>query len=771
MSKNLVIVESPAKAKILQKYLGKGFRVESSYGHVVDLPKRDMGIEIENQFKPHYQVISDKKEVVEKLKKLAAQADRVWLASDEDREGEAIAWHLSRVLDIPAEKQKRIAFHEITETAIRHAVENPRAIDKNLVNAQQARRILDRLVGFELSPILWEKVKQGLSAGRVQSVAVRLIAEIETEISHFSPVAYFRVTAEFITQAGEVLQAARAGALDTEVEAQHLLESAKGAVFSVDDVQTKPAKRNPAAPFTTSTLQQEAAHKLGFSVSQTMVNAQRLYEAGLITYMRTDSVNLSEEALRAAGEVIGKAFGKKYHQIRRYKSRSKGAQEAHEAIRPTDLNRTEAGSDAGQKRLYELVRKRTIASQMAAAELERTSLQIKNDKNAERFTAKGEVIRFDGFLRVYAAQRDADESAQKALLPKVSVGERLCAKEIRAAQKLTRQPNRYSEASLVRKLEELGIGRPSTYAPTISTIQKRGYVERMDHEGKEKTHVLLTLKAGAIEKSTFREIHGRDRGKLTPTDMGIVVNAFLLKHFDKVLDYGFTARVEEGFDSIAHGEQAWTGMIGDFYGNFHPKVGDVAENAGRVRGERYLGEDPKTGRPVYARIGRYGPMVQIGSVEDDEKPRFASIRKDQSMQDIELAEALALFTLPRELGEFEGAVVKVNIGRFGPYLVQGGKFISLGPGDDPYQIELARAIELIQAKRRAEAEKCIHAFTAEEPHISILNGRYGPYIKMGGKNFKIPRDVAPVSLTRAQALAIIESRSNARKKRKATKKK
>ncbi len=771
MSKDLVIVESPAKAKTLQKYLGKGFQVESSYGHVADLPKRDMGIEIENHFKPHYRVVSDKKAVVEKLKALANRAETVWLASDEDREGEAIAWHLSRVLALSAEKQRRIAFHEITETAIRHAVENPRAIDENLVNAQQARRVLDRLVGFELSPILWKKVKHGLSAGRVQSVAVRLIAEREEAIRRFSPVAYFKVSAELITQAGEVFQAERTAPLDTEVEAQHFLARFKGAVFSVDDVQIKPAERNPAAPFTTSTLQQEAAHKLGFSVSQTMRHAQRLYESGLITYMRTDSVNLSEEARQAAGELIAREFGQKYHRSRCYKNRSKGAQEAHEAIRPTDLNRAEAGSDAGQRRLYELICKRTLASQMAAAELERTTLQIKNDKNAERLTAKGEVVIFDGFSRVYAVERDGDEVAQKGLLPKVSVGERLGAKEIRATQKLTRQPHRYSEAALVRKLEELGIGRPSTYAPTISTIQKRGYVARMDHEGEEKTQISLSLQKGEIKKSTFGEIHGRDRGKLTPTDIGIVVNAFLLKHFDKVLDYGFTAGIEEGFDRIARGEQPWTIMIEDFYGDFHSKVGDVAEHVGRVRGERHLGTDPQTGRPVYARIGRHGPMVQIGRVTDDEKPRFASIRKGQSIQDIELAEALALFTLPRELGEFEGEIVRVNIGRFGPYIVQGGKFTRLDPSDDPYRIGLPRAIELIRAKRKADAEKCIHAFTAEEPHISVLNGRYGPYIKMGRKNFKIPEDVSPASLTRAQALAIIESQSNARKKRKPTQEK
>lgn len=771
MSKHLVIVESPAKAKTIQKYLGKGFQVASSYGHVADLSKKDMGIEIDNNFKPHYEVDPEKKEVVKTLKRLSDQAETVWLASDEDREGEAIAWHLSEVLEIPTEKQRRIVFHEITKSAILHAVDNPRSIDKNLVNAQQARRVLDRLVGFELSPILWKKVKYGLSAGRVQSVAVRLIVEREEAIRNFSAEAYFKVSGEFTTDRGELIKAEVTRQLDTQEAAQALLESAKAASFSIADVQTKPAQRHPAAPFTTSTLQQEASRKLSFSVSQTMVTAQRLYEAGLITYMRTDSVNLSEEALRAAGDTIKEKFGAKYHETRRYKSRTKGAQEAHEAIRPTDLNRAELGADAGQKRLYELIRKRTIASQMASAQLEKTTLKIKNDQNAELFTARGEVIRFDGFLKVYVEGEDDKEEEQSDLLPKVSVGQPLEAEVIRAMQKFTRQPYRYGEASLVRKLEELGIGRPSTYAPTISTIQKRGYVARMDHQGVEKTHISLVLEGGVIKKSTFKETHGRDRSKLTPSDIGIVVNEFLVHHFDSVLDYGFTARVEEEFDTIARGKEAWTEMIAQFYGDFHPKVADVTENADQAKGERHLGTDPKSGREVYARIGRYGPMVQIGRAEDEEKPRFATIRKDQSMQDITLEQALELFKLPRTLGEFEGEVVKANIGRFGPYVIHKGKFVSLGAEDDPYKIALPRAIELIEAKRIADKDKYIHEFTAEKPHISVLNGRYGPYIKMGRRNFKIPSDVDPATLTREKALEIIENQPKTRGKRKATKKK
>lgn len=771
MSKNLVIVESPAKAKTIQKYLGKGFQVESSYGHVADLSKRGMGIEIDNHFKPHYQVDPEKKGVVEKLKKLADQAETVWLASDEDREGEAIAWHLSEVLKIPPEKQKRIVFHEITKGAILRAVENPRSIDKNLVNAQQARRVLDRLVGFELSPILWKKVKYGLSAGRVQSVAVRLIVEREEAIRAFSPTAYFKVTAEFTSRAGECIKAEIARQLECEAEAQRLLERARGAAFSVEDIQTKPASRQPAAPFTTSTLQQEASRKLGFSVAQTMVNAQRLYEAGHITYMRTDSVNLSEEALKAASVAITSEFGAEYCETRRYKSKSKGAQEAHEAVRPTDLKRIRAGGENGQKRLYELIRKRSLASQMAAAKLEKTTLRIKNDRDEERFTARGEVVLFDGFLRLYVEGEDDKEDEQSGLLPKVSIGEALRAEAIWATQKFTRQPYRYSEASLVRKLEELGIGRPSTYAPTISTIQKRDYVARIDHLGTEKTHVLLSLEKGVLKRSTFKEVYGRDRGKLTPTDVGIVVNQFLVNHFEQVLGYGFTAKVEEEFDTIARGKEGWTEMIEHFYGDFHPKVQHVEENADRARGERQLGRDPKSGKPVYARIGRYGPMVQIGDAEDEEKPRFATIRKDQSLQDITLEQALTLFELPRVIGAFEEEPVKVNIGRFGPYLLHKSKFTSLGKEDDPYEIELARAIELIEAKRVDDANKYICEFNEEKPHISVLNGRYGHYIKMGRRNFKIPTEIDPASLTREKALEIIENQPKARIKRKTTKKK
>ncbi|MEQ9263194.1 MAG: type I DNA topoisomerase [Owenweeksia sp.] len=768
MPKNLVIVESPAKAKTIGKYLGKDFQVESSYGHIRDLVSKDMGIDIENNYNPNYAVPKEKKEVVKKLKKLTKDAETVWLASDEDREGEAIAWHLAEALDLNPSTTNRIVFHEITKTAIEKAIQNPRRIDQNLVNAQQARRILDRLVGFELSPVLWKKVQRGLSAGRVQSVAVRLIVEREKDIRNFKSVTYFRVVGEFSNSEGKSFKAELSSRFDTEKEAREFLEECKGSNFTINSIETKPAKKSPAAPFTTSTLQQEASRKLYFSVGQTMSVAQKLYEAGHITYMRTDSVNLSDLALNTARKEITEQYGDQYTKTRKYSTKSKGAQEAHEAIRPTFIDKHAAGSDANQKKLYDLIWKRTIASQMSDAQLERTVLRISTPKNNLEFVARGEVIKFDGFLKVYLeGTDDEDGEEQEGMLPASKKGEQLNADELTATQRFTKHPPRFTEASLVKKLEELGIGRPSTYAPTISTIQKRNYVEKSDLEGEKREYMQYTLANSNLVEQKLSETTGADKGKLMPTDIGMVVNDFLVEHFKNILDYHFTASVEEQFDEIARGKEQWDHMIDSFYKDFHPHLKDVEENSERAKGERLLGEDPKSGKPVYARIGRYGPMIQIGEADDEEKPKFASLMKGQHINDISLEEALELFKLPRSLGEFEEFTVSANVGRFGPYVRYGNNFVSMKPkeGDDPMSITLERAIELIKAKQEADKNKFIARFDEEKPVIEVLNGRYGPYIKSGRKNFKIPKDKEPASLSREDCLEIINAAPEPKKRK------
>ncbi len=725
MPKNLVIVESPAKAKTIQGYLGKDFQVESSFGHVSDLAKKGMGIDIENDFKPLYEISSDKKEVVKKLKALAKKADMVWLASDEDREGEAIAWHLKNELKLPDEKTKRIVFHEITKNAILKAVENPRSIDYNLVNAQQARRVLDRLVGFELSPVLWRKVKGGLSAGRVQSVSVRLIVEREKEIRAFKPEESYRVTAEFKTAEGKKFKAELRNRFKKKEETLEYLEKTVGTDFIVADLTQKPAKKSPAAPFTTSTLQQEASRKMGYSVSMTMQLAQRLYEAGYITYMRTDSVNLSNDAKNAIEKEIREEFGDHYFKARNYSTKSKGAQEAHEAIRPTDMSRKIAGGDDRQERLYNLIWKRTVASQMSDAKLERTTISIDSSKTTHQFVAKGEVVTFDGFLKLYLEGTDDEKEEESGLLPKVSKGESVQNNQIIAQQRFTKAPARYTEASLVKKLEELGIGRPSTYAPTISTIQRREYVEKSQLEGIDREYDYITLEKDEIQVSKKKERVGADRNKLIPTEIGTVVNDFLVEHFENVLDYSFTARVEEEFDTIASGKEGWTEMIGDFYGEFHPRIEDVKENADRATGERLLGKHPETSKNVYVKIGRFGPMAQIGEADDEEKPLFASLRKDMILSEVELNEVLDLFKLPLSLGEYEGKEIEVNEGRFGPYVKYDGKFISLGKGVNPLEVDFEEAVEAIIAKQKADAPIAEY----EGKPVQKGTGRFGPFIK------------------------------------------
>lgn len=766
MAKNLVIVESPAKAKTISKILGQDFQVESSYGHIRDLVSKDMGVDVNKGFLPNYEVTKDKKEVVKKLKKLSQEAEVVWLASDEDREGEAIAWHLAEALKLDPRTTNRIVFHEITASAIKRAVDNPRRIDVNLVNAQQARRVLDRLVGFELSPVLWKKVRAGLSAGRVQSVSVRLIAEREREIQQFTTKGAFRIQATFVTAEGKSLQAEVDHRFEQIEDARNFLQACVDFNHTVKDLEVKPGKRSPAPPFTTSTLQQEASRKLGFSVSQTMTVAQKLYESGLITYMRTDSVNLSNDALAAAKATISENYGEHYSKVRNFSTKSKGAQEAHEAIRPTNLNKNSAGADAGQKRLYELIWKRTMASQMADAELERTTVKIGGPDAKHPFVAKGEVIKFDGFLKLYLEGTDEDDSEeQDGMLPRVSVGDGLKRSALTATERFTKHPPRYTEASLVKKLEELGIGRPSTYAPTISTIQKRNYVMKSDLEGEERTYSVLQLNGSAVVEEKRKERTGADKGKLMPTDIGLVVNDFLVEHFERIMDYHFTANVEEEFDHIAAGELDWQDMIGQFYKHFHPNVEEVIETAGFVSGERQLGTDPKTGKPVSARVGRYGPVVQLGEADPDNKvkPQFAGLQKGQSIDTITLEEALKLFDLPRELGTYEGKAVGVGIGRFGPYVKHGSSFISIKKtdGDDPYTIELKRAIELIEAKKLADANRVIAIFDQEKPVIEVLNGRFGPYIKSGKDNYKIPKGIEPAQLDRDQCLEIM---SKAKKK-------
>ncbi|RNL82959.1 type I DNA topoisomerase [Sinomicrobium pectinilyticum] len=728
MAKNLVIVESPAKAKTIEKFLGKDYKVASSYGHISDLPSKELGVDVEKDFKPKYIVSKDKKEVVKNLKSLAAKADTVWLASDEDREGEAIAWHLAEQLKLDRSKVKRIVFNAITQNSILKAIENPRGIDYNLVNAQQARRVLDRLVGYELSPILWKKIKSGLSAGRVQSVAVRLIVEREREITAFTPEASFRIVAEFKTEAGKSFKAKLPKTFATKEEARKFLENNIGAEFQVANLETKPAKKTPAPPFTTSTLQQEASRKLYFSVSKTMNMAQRLYEAGLITYMRTDSVNLSPEAVEAAKEEIQREYGQKYSKPRNFSQKAKGAQEAHEAIRPTDISRHSVSVERDQARLYDLIWKRTIASQMSDAELERTLVKIEADTHKEQFTANGEVLKFDGFLKVYIEGTDDEDEEQADLLPALAVGENLINNYMTATQRFSRAPYRYTEASLVKKLEELGIGRPSTYAPTISTIQNRGYIEKGSIEGTERNYIQFTLEKEKVQEKTLSEITGSDKGKLVPTDIGMIVNDFLVNHFENILDYNFTARVEQNFDDIASGQEDWTLMMKDFYEDFHPQVKDVEENADRETGERILGTDPETGRQVSVRLGRFGPMVQIGVADEEEKPKFASLLPEQTIESITLGEALELFALPRNLGEYEGKTVEVNVGRYGPYVRYDNTFISLDKGEDVFDVTLDRAVELIKAKQKADAP--IASYKGKE--VTKGKGRFGPFIKWDG---------------------------------------
>ena len=761
MQENLVIVESPAKAKTIEKILGDKYTVKSSYGHIRDLKKKGLSIDIAKGFEPEYEISPDKVKVVSELKKLSKEAQTVWLASDEDREGEAIAWHLKEALQLPDSKTRRIVFHEITQNAILHAVENPRQVDRNLVNAQQARRVLDRLVGFELSPLLWRKVRPSLSAGRVQSVTVRLIVEREREIMNFEGSDYYRVVGEFATPDGAVFKAELNTRFKTEEEAGRFLAdiSAAGVVFTVGSVETKPSKRTPAAPFTTSTLQQEAARKLGFSVSQTMSVAQRLYEAGLITYMRTDSVHLSSLAIGAAEEAVAALFGEKYHKTRQYTTKSKGAQEAHEAIRPTDIDRREAGTTAQERRLYDLIWKRTVASQMADAELERTTAQIVVSNRSEKFAASGEVITFDGFLRLYMESRDDEVSAAKTdgsgdgLLPAMTEGTVLTRGQTVATQRFAQRPPRYSEASLVKHLEELGIGRPSTYAPTISTIINRGYVVKEDRDGVKRDYTVLTLsKAGGLKRTRKSEMTGAEKNKLFPTDIGMLVTDYLAEHFAAILDYNFTARVEKEFDEIAEGGLDWRRMLAAFYAPFHEHVDNAEGETEYVRSERLLGVDPKTGKNVYARVGKFGAMVQLGDTpaaaskakessepSEDEKPRYASLLKGQMVATITLEEALALFELPRELGEYEGKTVTAAVGRFGPYVKHDGKFVSLKvrEGDDPYTVTLERAVQLIEEKREAERNRVIRVYEAED--IQVLNGRWGPYIAHGGTNYKIPK--------------------------------
>ena len=757
MAKNLVIVESPAKAKTIEGFLGKDFKVLSSFGHIRDLSHKDMGVDIPGGFIPNYEVSSDKKDTVKALKKEVKTAEIVWLATDEDREGEAIAWHLAETLNLKNKETKRIVFHEITKSAITKAVDNPREIDYNLVNAQQARRVLDRLVGFELSPVLWRKVKQGLSAGRVQSVAVRLLVEREREINDFNSDIYYKIVAQFSNQKGQSFRAELPSRLSSLEEAQNFLKLCVDAKFRVDQLDKKSASKSPAAPFTTSTLQQEAARKLGFSVSQTMTVAQRLYEAGKITYMRTDSVNLSNDAMSAIQNEIVSEYGEAYSKPRAYATKSKGAQEAHEAIRPTYINERVVSDDSGQQRLYDLIRKRTIASQMSNAKLERTTVTIDHSNHQKNFVAKGEVIVFDGFLKVYLEGTDEEgEEEQEGMLPKLEVGEYVDYKKMTSRERFTKAPARYTEASLVKKLEELGIGRPSTYAPTISTVQRRGYVEKGEDEGVLRSYHYIELVSKEVKTELLEEKAGSKKGKLCPTDIGLVVNDFLVSNFDAILDYHFTANVEVEFDEIASGDKSWNQMLQNFYGDFHARVEDVKENSDRAVGQRLLGVDPKTGLNLYVRIGRYGPMAQLGEGSEDEKPKFASLRKGQSIESITLDEAIDLFKLPRQVGQYEAKVVTVAIGRFGPYVRHDGKFVSLGEYN-PITIDLDTCVELIEAKRKSDAEKHIHTFDQEEPVIQVLKGRWGPYIKMEKKNYKIPKDVEAEGLDREQCIHIIEN--------------
>ncbi len=770
--KNLVIVESPAKAKTIEKFLGKDFTVKSCFGHVRDLSKKQLGIDIERGFIPQYEITTDKVKVVNELRKASVEAELVWLASDEDREGEAISWHLMQVLNLDETKIRRIVFNEITKPAILHAIENPRTIDINLVDAQQARRVLDRLVGYEVSPVLWKKVKPALSAGRVQSVSVRLIVEREEEIKNFKSESSFKVVAVFSllqeNNSGKTITADLNKRFENADDAHKFLSDSISAIFKIEDIETKPGKRSPAPPFTTSTLQQEASRKLGFSVAKTMMVAQQLYESGHITYMRTDSVNLSNTALSMAKDEIVNLYGERYLKIRKYVNKSKGAQEAHEAIRPTYLNRQEVEADASQRRLYELIWKRTIASQMSDAELEKTNVTISISTRSEKFKAFGEVIRFDGFLKVYLESTDEEEDTeQKGMLPPISVGENLGMNNCKATQTFTQHPPRYTEASLVKKLEELGIGRPSTYAPTISTIQKREYVVKEDRDGITRELQQLTLQSGKIKAETKKEKTGFEKGKLFPTDIGILVNQFLVQHFSAIVDYQFTAKVEVEFDEIAQGKKVWSEMLSDFYEPFHKQVELTNKNAERFSGERLLGTDPKSGKNVFVKIGRYGPIAQIGDTKSEEKPLFASLKKGQSLESVTLEEALDLFKLPRTIGTYENEEMIAAIGRFGPYIKHGSSFYSIPKGEDPLEIEEVRAIEIIEAKRKSDIltkePKVIGLFEGKD--ISIAKGRFGPYLKHKEGFYSIPRGEDLLAIGQDRAIEIIlEKRESESKK-------
>jgi DNA topoisomerase I len=768
MPKNLVIVESPAKAKTIEGYLGKDYKVASSFGHVRDLPKDDAAIDIKNGFKPTYEINPDKKEVVKQLQKLAKEAKFIFLASDDDREGEAISWHLKEALALNDDNTRRIVFHEITKNAILNAIKSPRGIDLDLVNAQQARRILDRLVGFELSPVLWKKIKGGLSAGRVQSVAVRLIVEREREIQDFTTKSSFKITAFFNMENGSMLKAELPQKFDTEAEALQFLEACKGAKFSIEKLEKKPVKKSPAPPFTTSTLQQEASRKMGFSVLQTMTVAQKLYESGKITYMRTDSLNLSEEAIQSASNQITSAYGPEFLENRTYKTKSDSAQEAHEAIRPTDFSVVEAGSDRNEARLYELIWKRAIASQMAEAQIERTTATIAISTVPQKLVATGEVIKFEGFLKVYIESTDDDEqdAESKDMLPPLTVGQILDLNNMKARQTFTRNPPRYTEASLVKKLEELNIGRPSTYAPTISTVQKRGYVLKEDRPGVERKLQELTLQNNNIKTETLTEITGTEKKKLFPTDMAMVVNDFLVSHFTDIVDYSFTAEVEKELDEIAQGKKQWDHMLDEFYKQFHPSVEQSAQiDRSQVTNERLLGNDPATNLPIYARLAKFGPVVQMGESDGEEKPKYASLRKDQFIETITLEEALELFKLPHEVGEYEGEAMVAAIGKFGPYIRHKNKFYSLPKEEDPLTIDEGRAIEIIDAKRKLDAEKFIKVFD-ENADVQVLNGPYGAYIKAGKKNVRIPKGKVPEELTLAECLELAEKAPEKKGRRK-----
>ena len=764
MQKNLVIVESPAKAKTIEKFLGKDFKVMSSYGHIRDLKKRELSID-DRTLEPEYEIPEEKTKLVADLHNKAEKAEKVWLASDEDREGEAISWHLCEVLGLDKQKTNRIVFHEITKPAILEAIEHPRHLNMNLVNAQQARRVLDRLVGFKLSPVLWRKVKPALSAGRVQSVAVRLIVEREREIQNFQSEVYYSVSGIFaITNpdgsASEV-KALLANRFKTENEVMAFLETCKTATFTVESIAKKPVKRTPAPPFTTSTLQQEAARKLGFSVSQTMMVAQHLYESGRITYMRTDSVNLSKLCLSASKGEICRLYGDKYSKTRQYHTSSKGAQEAHEAIRPTYMDQAEIEGSAQEKRLYELIWKRTIASQMADAEIEKTTANIRVSGTDELFVAQGEVVKFDGFIKVYRESSDDDEQQDEFshILPPMKEGQELTRREILATERYSLGPQRYTEASLVKKMEELGIGRPSTYAPTISTIQQREYVQKGDKKGEERPYSLYQLKGKQVTQKTRKELIGSEKGKLLPTDIGMVVNDFLMEHFKEIMDYNFTAKVEQDFDRIAEGDETWTDMMKSFYKSFEPVVEETMNSRQQHKaGERQLGKDPKTGKPVFVKIGRFGPVVQIGTADDRDKPQFAQLPKDQSMETITLEEAMELFKLPREIGEYEGKPVTIGAGRYGPYVLHDRQYTSLPKGTDPMSITLDEAIVLIQEKRQQDSKKHMKFFL-EDPKLEILNGRYGPYLAYDGKNYRLPKNLheKATELTYDECMKIIQS--------------